>query len=194
MSRFNFVISYTPGRENEKADSLICRPNDCPADDHNDQQQHLLQTILLPKKLEISSIDPDKSKTTPERVIQANLVDLYCTKLRKSIRTSSSIEGINTRYLSDLFVDTKNCIRQFDRLWVPDNLQLTVIRDMHDQIATRHPVYQKTISLIALNYNWPGLKKMVRRYILNCHTYRRAQALRNRYNGLLKLLPIPSRP
>ena len=156
MSRFNFVISYTPGRENRKTDSLTRRPNDCPADNHDDQQQHLLQTIFPPKRLEISSIDPDKNKTTPERVIQANLVDPYCTKLRKSIRTSSSIEGINTCHLSDLFVDTKNCICQFDRLWVPDNLQLTVIRDVHDQIATGHPGYQKTISLIARNYYWPG--------------------------------------
>ena len=117
--------------------------------------------ILLPERLEISSIDPDKSKTTPEKVIQANLVDLYCTKPCKSIRTSSSIEDINTCHLSDLFVDIKNCIRRFNRLWVPDNLQLTVIRDVHDQIATRHPGYQKTISFIARNYYWPGLKKMV---------------------------------
>ncbi len=117
--------------------------------------------ILLPERLEISSIDPDKNKTTPEKVIQTNLVDPYYTKLRKSIRTRSSIEGINTRHLSDLFVDTKNCIRRFDRLWVPDNLQLTVIRDVHDQMATEHPGYQKTISLIARNYYWPGLKKMV---------------------------------
>ena len=94
-------------------------------------------------------------------MIQANLVDPYCTKLRELIRTSSFIESINTRHLSNLFVDTKNCIRQFDRLWVPDNLQLTVIRDVHDQIATGHPGYQKTISLIAQNYYWPGLKKMV---------------------------------
>ena len=111
LSGFNFVISYTPGRENRKADSLTCRPNKCLADDYNDQQQYLLQTILPPKRLEISSIDPDKSKTTPKKVIQANLVDLYCTKLCESIKTSSSIEGINTRHLLDLFVDTRNCIR-----------------------------------------------------------------------------------
>ena len=35
---------------------------------------------------------------------------------------------------------------------------------------------------------------MVRRYILNCHTCRRAKALRDRYNGLLKPLLIPSHP
>ena len=36
LSGFNFVISYTPSRENRKADSLTCRPNDCPADNHDD--------------------------------------------------------------------------------------------------------------------------------------------------------------
>ncbi len=36
LSEFNFVISYTPGRENGKADSLTCRPNDYPADDYDD--------------------------------------------------------------------------------------------------------------------------------------------------------------
>ena len=98
-------------------------------------------------------------------MIQANLVDLYFTKLRKTIRTSSSIEGINNRHLSDLFIHTKDCIRLFNRLWVLDNLQLMVIRDVHDQIAIGHPGYQKTISFISRNYYWAGLKKMVQRYI-----------------------------
>ena len=38
LSGFNFVIFYTPHRENGKADSLTCRPNDCLADDHDDRQ------------------------------------------------------------------------------------------------------------------------------------------------------------
>ena len=136
LSGFNFVIFYTPGKKNGKADSIICRPNDHPVDDQ------MLQTIFLSERLEISTIDPKKSKTTLERVIQTNLVDLYCTKLCKIIRTSSSIESINTCYISDLFIDTKDCIHQFNCLWVPDNLQLTVIRDMHDQITSGHPGYQ----------------------------------------------------
>ena len=71
------------------------------------------------------------------------------------------MESINSRHLSDLFVDIKNCIRRFDCLWVPNNLQLTVIIDVYNQIATRHPGYQKIISFIARNYYWLELKKMV---------------------------------
>ena len=35
---FNFVIFYTPGRKNRKADSLTRRPNDYPADNQDDRQ------------------------------------------------------------------------------------------------------------------------------------------------------------
>ena len=179
LSGFNFVISYTPGRENGKADSLTRRPNDCPADDRDDRQQHLLQTILPPERLEISSIDLDESETTPKKVIRANLADPYCIKLRKTISPHSSIEGINTRHLSDISIDTKGCIRRFNRLWVPDHLQLMVIKEVHDQIATGHPGYQKTVSLITRNYYLPELKKLVQRYIQNCHSCRHAKAPRD---------------
>ena len=126
-------------------------------------------------------------------MIQANLIDLYCINLREAIRTTSSIEGIITRHLSDLSIGTNNCICQFNCLWVPDNLQLTVIRDVHDQIATEYPGYQKTVSLITRNYYWLRLKKMVQRFIQNCHSCKRAKTPRDRYNSLLKPLPIPSR-
>lgn len=55
-------------------------------------------------------------KTMPEKAIDVNLVDFYCMKLRKLIRTSFSLESMNTCQLSDLFSDTKNSIDQFNRL------------------------------------------------------------------------------
>ncbi len=154
----------------------------------------MFQTIFLPKRLEISFIDPDESETTPEKVIQANVSDLYCIKLCKTILTYSSIKDINTCHLSDLSIDTKGCIRQFNRFWVPDHLQLMVIRKVYDQIAIGYPGYQKTVSLITRNYYWPGSKKMVQLYIQNYHSCRRAKAPRDEYNGLLKPLLIPYRP
>lgn len=97
-------------------------------------------------------MDLDKSKTTLEKVIQINLVNLYFIKLCKIIKKSSFIEGINTCYFSDSFIDTKNCIYQFDRFWILDNLLLMMIRDIYDPIAIKHLCYQKTINLIARNY------------------------------------------
>ena len=37
LSGFNFLIFYTPDRENGKADLFTCCPNDCPANDHDDR-------------------------------------------------------------------------------------------------------------------------------------------------------------
>ena len=79
-------------------------------------------------------------------------MDPYYIKLCKTIRTSSFIEDINTRHFLDLFIDTKDYIRQFNRIWVSNNLQLMVIRDVHDQIATKHLGYQISIRFIAWNY------------------------------------------
>ena len=69
-----------------------------------------------------------------------------------------------------------------------------MIREIHDQITFGHPSRHKTISLLALSYYWPKMKDTVQCYIRNCHTCRRAKAPKDRYNGLLKPLPIPTRP
>lgn len=110
LSRFNFVIFYTPNRENRKADSITHQSDDCSANNQDNLQQHLLQTIFLLEKLKISTINLDKNKTTFEKEIQENLIDLYGTKLRKKIRTSSFIKNINTCHFSNVFIDIKDCI------------------------------------------------------------------------------------
>ena len=69
LSGFNLLIFYTSCRKNRKADSHTHRPNNCPANHHNNQQQYLLQTIVLPERLEISSIDSDQSEILSEKVI-----------------------------------------------------------------------------------------------------------------------------
>ena len=66
---FNFVIFYIPDKENQKADSLICRPNDLPSDDNNDQQRYLLQTLLSAKKLEIILIEREENITIVKKIV-----------------------------------------------------------------------------------------------------------------------------
>ena len=38
LSGFNFVISYTPGKKNQKPDLLTCRPNNFPSSENNNRQ------------------------------------------------------------------------------------------------------------------------------------------------------------
>ncbi len=184
LSEFNFVISYTPGKENQKADSLTRHINDHPSDDNDDCQQYLLQTIFSAKRLEIISIK-EENNTIIDQVVQANLEDSYCSKLRHSLKADYPTKEIDSRHFFDLSVDSENGIRRFGRLWVPESLYLPVIREVHNQIASGHPGRQKTISLLVCNYYWPKMKDTVYRYIRNCHTWRCAKAPRDRCNDLV---------
>lgn len=66
---FNFVIFYPPSRKNQKADSLIRRPNKFLSDDHDNCKQYLLQTIFPTKKPKIISIEGDNNNTIVDQVV-----------------------------------------------------------------------------------------------------------------------------
>ncbi len=153
---------------------------------------HYIQTIFPTKRLEIISIE-GKDKTIIDWVVQANLEDSYCSKLRHLLKADYQIKEIHSYYFSDLSVDLENCICQFSRLWVPKSLYLLVIREIYDQIASGHPDQQKTINLLVCNYYGPKMKDTIYCYIWNCHTCRHAKAPGDWYNGILKPLPIPTR-
>ena len=90
----------------------------------------------------------------------------------------------------------KGHLYKAERLWVPadDDLILDVIRQIHDQVAVGHPAMAKTQRTIARDYYWPGMLNSIRRYVRNCHVCKRAKAPRDKYNGVLKPLPVPERP
>ena len=122
LSGFNFVISYTPGKENQKADSLTRCPNNLLSSENNDCQQHQLQTLLPAKRLEINSITKGENTTTTGQVVKANLKDDYCSKLRHSLETGCLVKEIDLRYFSHLLIDSKNGICQYGQLQVPEDL------------------------------------------------------------------------
>lgn len=110
-----------------------------------------MKKILLPKWLQISFLYWNKNKTTFEKVIQANLVNVYYIRLCKSIKTCSLMKYINTFHLSCLVIDTKNYICQFDCFYVADDPQLIVIRYAYNHIATKLSGYRKIINIVSLN-------------------------------------------
>ena len=40
LSEYNFIISYQSGKKKEKADALIWKPNECPADGNDKKLKH----------------------------------------------------------------------------------------------------------------------------------------------------------
>ena len=203
LSEFNFVITYRPGKKNEKADALTRRPNDKPQNEEDERQQHQLRTLLPPERLELQPIEeatePNETATIPQTLDEK--VKRENSKMNSAQRSEKQWKTTPPR-ATPHHAKHKNCtikdglLYERERLWVPDNKGtiLEVVRQIHDQIAVGHPGIARTIQTISRNYYWPNMGKDVSRYVRSCHVCRRAKAPRDKYNGLLKPLPIPDKP
>jgi len=203
LSEFNFVITYRPGKQNEKADALTRRPNDKPQDDSDERQKHQLQTMLPMARLSAEvqqdcGLAPIESDTPePEeipihdQIVEANLEDDLCDRISRGLAEGlEKVEGVKLNLCS---IDDRGCVLYQGRLWVPElaDLRLNVIRQTHDQPAVGHPGIRNTLSMASRVFFWPRMRKDVEQYVQNCHTCRRSKAPRDKYNGLLHPLPIP---
>lgn len=126
----------------------------------------------------------EKTGIIIKQVVQANIEDCYYSNLRNIPKTGYLIKKIDLRYFSIFSVDSINCICQFSRLWIFENLNLLMIKEVHDRIISTHLNYQKIISLLAYNYYWPKIKNTRHRYIQNYHICNHAKAFGDLYNSL----------
>jgi hypothetical protein len=57
-----------------------------------------------------------------------------------------------------------------NRIYVPSSGELrnVVLKEMHDVPYVGHPGYQKTITVVRIQFFWPGMKKNVVDYIARC--------------------------
>jgi len=62
------------------------------------------------------------------------------------------------------------------KLWVPEQLRDSAIRQTHDSIVSAHGGIQKTIERMRRNFYWPGLSKEVRYYMRNCEVCKETKA------------------
>jgi hypothetical protein len=71
--------------------------------------------------------------------------------------------------------------------------RLSLMQKMHDQFAFDHLNVNKIIRLLRRNYRWFEMIQNVKQFIKNCHTCKRAKAVRNKYNELLNSFSISNR-
>ena len=81
------------------------------------------------------------------------------------------------------------------RRWVPDSepLRTKIIQETHDSMIGGHPGREVTAALLSRQFFWPHMLADVRRFVRNCDNCAGKQVWRNRKQGFLKPLPIPSR-
>ncbi|THH26480.1 hypothetical protein EUX98_g7699 [Antrodiella citrinella] len=81
------------------------------------------------------------------------------------------------------------------RLCVPNSLQTEVMAESHNVITEgAHAGYHRTYNRVASTYYWPRMSRDVRRYVSTCDLCQKAKPRRHAPIGLLRPIPIPSRP
>lgn len=80
------------------------------------------------------------------------------------------------------------------RRWVPDSepLYTALIQYTHDSILTGYPGREVTSTLMMQQFFWLNMLQDIQRFVQNCDVCRRMKAWRDRKQGFLKPLPVPS--
>ena len=163
LSEYNFVISYQSGKKNEKTDALTRKPNECPVDGNDKRLEHQMQTLLPRKRFEhvvnlkpievenrnslnediTSAADPAKPhtephelSTLPEEIKEANKADELCIQIREYLESPSK-RARPTTHLNSCRI-SNGLLMKRDHIWVPKDLHLRVIKEVHNQPAVGH--------------------------------------------------------
>ena len=65
LSEFNFKVTYQTGKKNDKADALTRKPNKQPANEKDKQQEHKMQVLLPPERVELQPIEVSEPQKEP---------------------------------------------------------------------------------------------------------------------------------
>ena len=211
LSRYNFTISYIPGKMNERADALSRREQDMPhgQDDRTDYRTMQLLRPGMFKNKNTLSVAPVRTQT--ERTVrspsestedlqalwnEAMTHDETYEAARDAIRKEKATfpRELNLKVsLSECSLDSQERLLFRGRKWVPDfnALRTKMTQRTHDDKICGHPGRDNTSQVLSRNYFWPRMSEDVRRFVRNCHVCRRSKSWKDQRQGFLKPLPIP---
>jgi hypothetical protein len=187
LSRFNFKITYRPGKAGGKPDALTRRSTDLPQEG-DERLLNQAQTVL--KRENLSLLANTLTDSLDEMFKQAYTQDPFPNKILELLASganySREISLAECENLNERLIFRKT-------LFVPayDPLRLELLRLHHEIPAAGHPGRAKTFELLSRDYYWSGMRKDVEKYIRNCHTCQRAKTPRHSPFGTLKPLPVP---
>ena len=82
------------------------------------------------------------------------------------------------------------------RIYIPNNQKIKekIPQKNHDPVDIRYPGQQQMMELIKRNYQWPGIKNNVKKYIQKCFKYQQNKVQHMKKTGELHPLKIPEGP
>jgi hypothetical protein len=195
LSQFNFKILYRRGTTGGKPDALTHRSGDLPTagDDRSLEYQ---TTIIKPENILQLSAMAMLTLASPALIqlfTDGCNEDPFPNKILKLIRDGAKHCWEISLAECD---EHNNLLHYHQRIWVLNFklLQLHLLQQHHDVLATGYPTRSKTLKYVCWNYTWPKMRMDVDCYTCNCHTYQCMKLSRHAPFGVLRPLPIPDRP
>ena len=166
FSKFNIVIQFQSKVQNVKIDALIRMSDSKLKNDKNERHQYREQMLFTSKRFEIHVVKFDKF--IYERVLVVNKKNDDCKAYRETFEQD---------FTSMNEIDLQNChekndvLYRDDRLWVLVDVILLVnfFRKIHEFSASNHSEFNRMKNFLRRDYYWLNMRKIVRRYVRNCH-------------------------
>lgn len=213
LHEFNFKITYRPGKQSTKPDSLT-RPPDDTADVHEDivlRPQHLSpgmhQAVRLATLINNPAApQPVAIESNWERQIDELLkigyaenrliVALRQAKDRGDKKLPTEVTSYLQAGLEEITTGEDGYIRVRGKVFVPlyKDLRTKIIKRCHDDLTSGHGGKTSTYGRVRRFWYWPNAPQDCARYTKNCPVCLQAKKSRTKKQGLLQPLPIPERP
>ena len=224
LGQIRFRLCYLPGRQNTIADFLSRQQKHMPPAGSQRPPQALLPACLWQSAapatltaplaayatpaISAAPIATTNPATLPSPFQDPPLANLWKQALQDDFQYQQALQAVQSNQktwppgsppaisISECDLDPMGRLRFRERLWIPcsEPLQTQLIQQVHDSALAGHPGEGVTYSLLARQFYWPGASQAVKRFVRNCRTCGKSAIWRDKSHGLLKPLPIPSRP
>ena len=187
LSKFNIVIQFQSKAQNLKIDVLTRMFDFRFKNDNNERHQYREQMLFISKRLEIHVVKFDEF--IYERVFVVNKKDDDCKTYRETFEQDfTSVDEINLQNCHE----KNDVLYRDDRLWMFVDVILLVnfFKKIHKFSVSNHFEFNRMKNLLRRDYYWFNMRKIVRRYVRNCHECQRIKTFTNRKNDLFIFLVI----
>ncbi|KAJ1157947.1 hypothetical protein NDU88_010644 [Pleurodeles waltl] len=169
FSEYEFVVTFRPGVDNRKADSL--------------SRQRDARNITS---------RPDEAIIQPEKVLCALHISHFLEKVSKH---KSAAQWKEWAEVSQDRTLKHGIPLQGNRLYLPTpELRMQAFNWCHDAVTAGHPGYTKTAQIVQRHFRWKGWAKDVATWVARCEICARSKGENAKSQGKLMPLPTPEKP